>query len=192
MPLSDYTEPSTVSSSDTLAATDHNSEIVESIKHLKGVNDSHTVILHREAVGVAAGTATATTWNVRPLTSILANTNAAGLVSIDTVNNRFTLQAGVWRLNVKCAAFYTTLTWLRLYNVTDAGEQTGFFSIAQTVGGSEAQNIHGSGIIKITASKTFELQMYCTRTQASSGMGNPTSVSTETYLIGELECIDKD
>lgn len=192
MALSTYTEPSTVSSSDVLAATDHNSEIVESIKHLKGVFDSHAVMVHTVASGVAGGTATASTWNTRPLTGIRTNTNAAGLVGTPS-SNQFTLQAGVWRANVRCAAFYTTQTIIRLYNVTDGGVQSGFDSIAQNAGGSEAIEIYGGGIFKITASKTFEIQMYCTRTQAGNGLGYPVSTGAhEIYLIAEFQCIDKD
>lgn len=193
MALSTYTQPSTVSSSNTLSATNHNSQIVESIKHIKGVLDSYTVIVHEEAFGVAGGTATASTWNVRPLTSIKANTNAAALVSIDAANDRFTLQAGVWDIQVQASAFYTTNTKLGLYNVSDAGFEAGFVAQAETVGGSEMHTISGGGIIKITASKTFEIQMYCTRTQASSGLGSPMSAgANEQYLLCKLICIDKD
>lgn len=191
MTLSTYTEPDTVSSSTVLSSTDHNAQIAESIKHLKGVNDSYTVIVHAVGSSVSGGTATASTWNTRPLTSIRANTNIAGLVTGPT-SDRFTLQAGVWKINARCAAYYTTQTLLRLYNVTDAGAQFGFDAIARTVGGSQAEELVGGGIFKITASKTFELQMYCTRTQASNGLGFPNSVGTEIYCVIELVCIDKD
>lgn len=142
------------------------------------------VLRHVTASTVAAGGFTSGAWRTRPLTEI--SEQLGSFVSL--ASDRFTISVdGVYRIRASAPAYRVTLHQIRLYDVTHSAEVV--------VGTSEDSNNTNAittrscldRIITVSGSTEFELQHYCSVTQATNGMGFPVTWGENVYAEVVLE-----
>ncbi len=122
------------------------------------------VIEHR-VPGGGGGGSVANTWNLRTLNTIQTNLNGISLT-----NNRITMAAGTYRVQMTAHSHRTGRSKLRLQNVTD--DVTAVFGHSTFAPHGESSMLaYGQGVIVLNATKEFELQHYTEETHASAGLG---------------------
>lgn len=154
------------------------------VPNKKYVDDSHKYYVKVSDVKVNAdgGSISATTWTTRDL-----NTEDTDTKSICTLAaNRVTLSAGTYRCRIivpgqNCGWFYT-----RLYNVTGAA----MLLQGMNSGAGTANNVVAYSIIEgqftVAASQALEVQMYCTSSRVTDGLGNKISTGNNVYTVAEF------
>lgn len=113
------------------------------------------------------GTLTSGSWYTRELNTIARNE----IVGASLSNDQFTLPPGKYEFDIEAPCYKTNYTVARLYNVTDS--TVDLWSPNTLAHGTYLD--YSSNIIKdvltITETKTFKIEQYCTRTEASYGRG---------------------
>ena len=138
----------------------------------------------QKASGASAGTATATTWNVRTLNTVVGTNTIPGAA---LASNQITLPAGSYEIQASAPAVVLKHK-LGLYNTTDAA----FALIGLSSDGSPTDGVSGPaalrGRITITGTKVFELQHYAS---AGGQLGTATgSGQVEVYADIQIWKID--
>jgi hypothetical protein len=135
-------------------------------------------IREEQALGTNGGTFTSGAWRTRTLNTSVSD--AFGFVSSLSAN-RITLGAGTYRFRASAPANYVNQHQTRLYNVTDAAAvANGTSAYASTAAGMTTRSTV-TGRFTIGSPKAFELQHYCTTTQAANGFGVAAGFVTEVY-----------
>jgi hypothetical protein len=142
-------------------------------------------IRDEKASNVSGGTFTQGAWQTRTLNTF--NANDLNLATLDTVTNRFTLPAGIWRTNIRAPARAVGNHQARLRSTTPLGTVLVGAS-ARTDGASQAQtDSFITGRFSIRASTVFEIQHQCVTTLATSGFGLANGFGEiEVYTVAEF------
>ncbi len=149
-----------------------------------GLFSSYAILEHQEAHGTAGGDLNSGDWRTRPLNTEVANPDS--IVTLDTSTNRFTLQAGTYLIEWRMPG-YNCETWQsRLQNITDTS------TVAQGESHYTRSLYHqdwgeGAARVTITGAKAFEIQQYADSTQATNGMGAPTSNNTGVEVYARVK-----
>jgi hypothetical protein len=143
-----------------------------------------------KTTGTAGGASTASTVQVRDLTTISGD---ASIVTLSS--NQFTLQAGEYAIEAYAPGFLVNRHQVFLYNTSDS---TYDIDGQPTISGSTSISSISSllGTITITAAKVYEIRHWTQSTQASNGLGvegdgtnNPQSAEVYTTVkITKLRC----
>tara|TARA_R110000796_G_scaffold252537_2_gene387474 strand:+ start:24231 stop:28196 length:3966 start_codon:yes stop_codon:yes gene_type:complete len=118
-------------------------------------------VVHVEDQKTAAskgGVATAVTWNVRDLNTLV--TDDTGEASV--ASNRITLPAGTYECYIKAPARAVNHHRIKLYNYTDSADEIlGGNAFAPVAGASfHSTNAIAVGVFTIATAKTFEIRHY--------------------------------
>ncbi len=129
---------------------------------------SYAVLADVKGVNADGGTFTAGAWRTRDLNTEI--TDPDGIVSISS--NQFTLAAGTYFIEGLASACQVNAIQTRIYNATDSSVvQLGTAEYAGSGSNHPTQQSFVKGRVTISGTKAFELQHYCTTTQATYGMG---------------------
>lgn len=149
---------------------------------------------HQEASGTAGGTATAGSWETRPINTIaedtgnLSDETLENPVAIDA-NGAFTLPAGLWQFDITVPFHACNAGRARLYNVDDGDVATyldgtteiyGTSIYASSANGGSANSVM-RGRLQLTAPTKLRVEGQVGTSQATIGMGYPASLGTEVY-----------
>lgn len=137
---------------------------------------------HQAASGTHGGTFTSGSWQTRPITTEVSDSNGHCSLS----SNQFTLEAGTYRITAKAYAGPVTGNRLRLYNITDSAVTALGVNNLATASAGTGNEATLESEFTIGASKTFELQHRCNSTYATTGFGYATGWDTEIYCTIEL------
>ena len=175
--MTDYTAPTTISTTDLITAAYMNTYWGDNHKHLYEAMNSIIVLEDQKSSGTDGGTATSGSWQTRDLNTEVTDVNSNCSLS----SNQFTLDAGtydiVWRAP---AGIAVNRHQSRLQNISDGStELTG--STARCLDGGTQTDSVGRGRFTIASSKTFEIQHQNESTVATSGFGEAASFTTEVY-----------
>ena len=134
-------------------------------------------IRHQEAQGTAAGASAATT-HVRKLNTEMKNEVPGA--SLDTVNNRVTLPAGTYEVDISCPTYGAVgLNKVRLYNYSDTAY------LAEGINNAGVASMAGlarlKGTITLAATKVLEVRHYIAAAVATNGLGAAVSQGVEVY-----------
>ena len=125
-----------------------------------------------ENFNVGAGSTVATTWNKRVLNTEAYN-NIEGC-SLDTVNDKFTLPAGVFHIHAWAPSYIVARHRLKLYN------EDGAVDVFHGVNGWDFTTHDGrmadlQYVLTVSTPTAFSLYHYTQETVASSGLGLATN-----------------
>ncbi|MDH4379176.1 MAG: hypothetical protein QE263_04650 [Vampirovibrionales bacterium] len=125
------------------------------------------IISDQKALGSHGGTFTSAAWRTRDLNTEVTDT--AGLVTV--ASNQFTLQPGRYLIEASAPAYGCNTHKTRLQNITDATTvATGTTEHANPTYGVQNRSFCDA-VVTLTASKTFELQHWCSTTSSTFGLG---------------------
>jgi len=153
------------------------------------VGGDYIFIRDEKANASLGGTFTQGAWRTRTLNTIVQDDTG----NVTLSSNQFTLPIGTYRIHAHAPAHACSAHKSRLRNITDSttelvGRQAFTFASAGADTSSQLANIEGE--FTISSAKTFEIQHYCSLTQASSGFGagalsgdGEISIFTEVQLI---------
>lgn len=131
-------------------------------------------VYETQVSGTSAGGATANTVQIRDLASGVATGDLTKFGSVDTANDRISLEAGTYDIDAWASAYKTNRHQLFVYNVT-AGAYIldQIHSVAALADSTDDQVTHAklSGRFSITATSSIELRHWTQSTQATSGLG---------------------
>lgn len=134
-----------------------------------------------KAANTPAGTFTNGAWRTRTLNT---TENGQGWVSLSS--DQFTLDPGYYFIKAIAPAAATDRHKLKIRNITDSTDDIIGDSAQSPTGGSQTL-AYLSGVISISASKTFELQHQAQTTRASDGFGIESNFGvSEVYAIVEI------
>jgi len=136
-----------------------------------------------KATTVAGQSCSATTWNIRQLTTVVTNEIAGASLA----TNQITLAAGTYRIFAASMARRTGDSKLALYNVTDtAYEIVGVSEYSHASSDNSSTWCRLVGRFTIAATKVFELRQYTTAAEAG-GFGTASNDGTsEIYADVEI------
>ena len=138
----------------------------------------------QKATSTDSGTFTLGAWRTRDLNTVVENSISGSSLS----SNQITLLAGTYKINGSAPAYYVDRHVCRFQNVTDAITVVAGRN-AFSAGGNVANDSNLIGTFTIGAEKVFELQHYCSKTQATNGFGVRTLFVTEIYAEVFIEKI---
>tara|TARA_B100000287_G_C20633824_1_gene780894 strand:- start:625 stop:1287 length:663 start_codon:yes stop_codon:yes gene_type:complete len=147
-----------------------------------GLWSSYAIICDEKSTGTSAGGFTKDAWQDRELNTEI--TDPDGIVSINSTDKTFTLQAGTYLIEWSAPAYKVTDHISRLYDVTGtAALATGFNQYAHDNYGLTMSRSEGFYRHIITASNTYKIQHYCNWTNSTNGFGFavPPADATEKY-----------
>jgi len=148
-----------------------------------GLFDAYAYLRDEKANNVAAGSATAATWNTRTLnTKVFDPDNIVSLAS-----NQFTLEPGTYFIEASAPALFSNKSRLRLRDVA-AGATVGLGAATYSDPGAVTSSIFASLRCRVTidVTTTFELQHYVlTGPGFGVDLGTPTN-SGETEVYAEV------
>ena len=145
---------------------------------------SYAVLQERENSGTSAGSASASSWNIREIDNIVDDKgiNGGGGMNVTVSAPKFTLQPGTYMIQWSCSHYMVKSNVTRLYNVTD-GEMVGYgatnqtcmhgYSYYSTNAGMESV-LNKTSKFTIDAAKEFRIEMANTQT-LNIGMGRNTN-----------------
>lgn len=116
---------------------------------------------------INGGTNVASAWTTRPFNVTLRDCGAEILRS----GNDFIVSQGTYSFHAECSFYKTQFTRLRLRNVTDnttAAVSLNAFLNADSTG---SVVLDDTIVVPSSQSKTFRLEYYCSRVQATTGLG---------------------
>lgn len=129
-----------------------------------------------KATTVNGGTFTSGAWQTRDLNTIIGDSE---IVSISS--NQFTLNQGVYIIEVTSPAYRVEQNKAKLYNITDASDEIiGSANMTSATGNTHSES-KIIGRITLTSTKVFEVQHRCSNTVTTSGMGLASS-----YGVSEI------
>jgi len=142
----------------------------------------HAILNETQAYNVDGGTFTAGGWRTRTL-----NTIDVDQIGLTLSGNQLTVPAGKYKFKANCPAYNVNRHFSRLYNITDAVE----IKLSQTAFSNNTYGTYTNAILEcyfeISSSKIFELQHYCTTTQANNGFGLSTTVNNYNSIYTTVE-----
>jgi len=149
-----------------------------------GIDRAPDIILkHTEASGVNGGTATAGSWQTRPINAEIRDVNNDVTLSSDS----FVLPAGTWYAKIVGTHFHGDNLKDRLRNTTSS--VTLVTGISRHASGSNegSADSQGVGVFTIAAGQTIKLEYRVQTTQATDGLGRQTTGwGTNVYATIEL------
>ena len=117
--------------------------------------------------GTEGGTFTSGAWQTRILNTVVTNEISGASLS----SNQITLPAGTYEIEASAPAYLVTHHKLKLRNISDTSDAL-IGTQAYCLGTDSVQTLSFLyGRITIAAPKIFELQHYCSVTQATLGFG---------------------
>lgn len=148
---------------------------------------SYALIGHEENQGIGYSSVSQNVFFDRKLNTEWIDDD--GIVTVDNVNNRFTLLAGKYRVNVPLQCYQTLENTAILYNVSDATEVLTVIaqgSYAQNNGGSTVTHLRGEFTIAVT--KTFSVKQMIKLTGNVNDLGWPLNFAgrKERYMMVEI------
>lgn len=179
-------EPRTWATGEVVSESRLNEQLRNNMSYLKALGDQWAGYIHirdEKAQNIAGGTFTAGAWRTRDLTIIVSDPSS--LVSLGS--HQITINAaGTFRYWISVPCFYGDSHQGRLYNVSDtAVEKLGTVGRINTANPDQTRSfIYGAMVL--AGSKVFEVQHWCTRTQATNGFGFAGNIDTEVYTEVEI------
>lgn len=144
-----------------------------------GVSGFETQLLHvreEQAATLAGGTFTSGAQRTRVLNTTKTNEISGSALS----SNQITLPAGTYFCMASAPGNACGTHIAQLYNTTDSA--TILTGTSEGAGSSIPTRSHVNGRFTLSGVKVLELRHICTTTQATNGLGLPTSLAvTETY-----------
>jgi len=134
-----------------------------------GGGAEYFIIEDQKATSVAGGTFTSGAWQTRDINTVIVNSITDASLS----SNQFTLPSGTYNIQYKAPAYSVTGHKVKLYNTTDATDDSIGSSEISDSGASPSS--FGETQITIAATKTFELQHRCSATRTVTGLGRATN-----------------
>jgi len=139
------------------------------------------IVRDEKAQNTPGGTFTAATTTTRDLNAEVDPDNIVTIAS-----NRFTLQAGTWRIDWSAPAYAVGAHQTWLYNFTDGTDVAnarGSSEFAMPTNGVQNRSM-GSAIVTIAGAKAFEIRHFCGTTSTTWGLGNQANAGgVEVYTI---------
>jgi hypothetical protein len=129
-----------------------------------------------KVANTTGGTFTSGAWQTRDLNTIEGDTSFLSLSS-----NQFSLEPGVYDIEVTAPAFRVDNHKAKIYNISDSSDVM-FGSSEYSLNSSEdCSSSLIFGRIVINSTKTFEIQHRCLTTRASNGFGVAANFGEEVY-----------
>jgi len=138
----------------------------------KGGGDAPDVIAQNQTAA-AGGTLTASSWNTRPINTLVKNPPDISLAS-----NRLTLPAGDYFAIARALAYHVNDHTIRLYDVTGAAALPPVGHSGRLATSEDSGFVEIRGEFSLTEESDIELQHNCQTTRSSSGMGLGHNVGT--------------
>jgi len=130
----------------------------------------------------AGGGISAATWTKRPFNT--KDTDDGNLCSLSS--NQITLVAGTYRCRIAVPGHNVGYFYTRLYNATGSA----LLLTGPNTSSAMAQSVTAWSVIvgqfKIAASQALEVQMYCSSTRATDGMGETFHAGNNVYAVAEF------
>lgn len=155
-----------------LLSSDLNTHVRDNLNYLYGRRTDSTVITYEGANGTTSISFTGAGWRTLPITNEYGDADSN--VTIDTANDRFTLPAGTYLVQISTGRLSAGFNAIRLYNFTDS-IQVGTQGL---VGSTTGLGSSGQVIVTIASSKVFEAQMWISTTSTIAAI---TSGATECF-----------
>lgn len=139
-----------------------------------------------KANNTAGGTFTSGAWQTRDLNTI---ENPFSLTWASLSTNQITLAKGTYRIKARAPGYAVSQHKARFQNIT-AGSTTILGSNAYSDSSASSDSVI-EGIFSIASTTTFEVQHYCSVTEATDGFGNNNNLggTQEVYTEVEIERI---
>lgn len=148
-----------------------------------GGAEDYILIRDEKSNGTPGGTFTSGAWRTRDLTVEVSDTGGHASIS----SNQITLAAGTYKVKAHAPAFQVTWHKTKLRNITDASDIVIGTSELSTSPGADQCRSFLEGRFTIAAPKVIELQHYSSSSQATQGLGQPTSIGViEVYSVIEF------
>jgi len=127
-----------------------------------------------KTTGTFGGTATGdSTWRKRTLNTTVVN----GGSEVTLATDQLTLAAGSYHIRVKSSFYKTQGTRIRLQNITDTSTLAHSINSWASDLNDVAINADIEMYVNLGASKVYEVQYACDRTQSNDGLGIPSGIS---------------
>lgn len=146
-----------------------------------GAGAPDVVLQHQEASGTAGGAATAGSWEIRKLTTIVRD--VASLITLNTTTMEFSSSVDMW-IEWRLSCMSTRWTKTRLYNVTDAVEAA--LGDSYFLSDANYDNVFIAGEAAIAAGKNYRFETRVSANRATDGYGFPVSFGTEIYATVKM------
>lgn len=132
------------------------------------IPEKFAYIKHYVSSGPNGGAFTSGDWRTKPLNLLEGDTDFISLSS-----NQFTLQAGIYYIDIDSPANKVNRNQARLYNITDSTTAIyGSNEYMTNSGGTSKQNKSNiKGKLILNSAKTFEVQHRCETSNATDGFG---------------------
>jgi hypothetical protein len=128
------------------------------------------------------GGSTANTWVTRVINTKVADTNN---LCANPVSNTFTLPAGIWHIQASAPGYAVNVNRIRLFNTSDstvAALGTSEFNYVNTTYATYSSNRSlVNTVLTLTTSKTFRIDHWTSRAQATNGFGVASNTGVEIY-----------
>lgn len=148
----------------------------------RGYSMPDVIVEEQQASGTNGGTFTSGAWRTRALNTLVRNANSIASLA----SNQITLPAGTYYFKYAATAFSVDDHQAKISNVTDSTDVSfGIASYARAASAG-ASNSEGSGVVTITASKTFALQHQCATTASGNGLGVGANFGLEVFSRLEI------
>lgn len=126
------------------------------------------ILEEQEGSGVAGGTFTSGSWQVRVLNTVSGDTG----FQCQLLGNTFQLSPGTWKIVASAPAYKVDRHQCRLFNVTTSSVQfDGSSEYMSTVSGLCMTRSLLDCIVSLSALTVFRIEHQCATTEASDGMG---------------------
>lgn len=132
------------------------------------------------------GTFTAGDWRTRDINTEVSDSGS----HVSIASNQIILSGGTYVCQISAPAFLCGKHQARLQNITDASTTligtSNYAGSTDTVAYPPTSRAMVVGKFTITGSKIFEVQHYCTSSEATDGFGVMAGITTEVYTIAEF------
>lgn len=141
-------------------------------------------IKDEKSSGTVGGAGATATWTKRDLNTIQGDSE---IVSISS--SVITLSAGKYDISGLCPCYRTQKTRVRLQNTSDSTTAIlgGSVWSSPAVAGDDTIQVPFGGVITITESKTFEVQMYTQVTNTTSDFGFTTDIAGVNEVYSQIK-----
>lgn len=156
---------------------------------LPNANKTNETVYYKDekSSGTAGGTFTSGAWQTRDLQTTTGGILGAGALT----SNQWTLPIGEYSIEAIASAHKTNQHKIKLRNITDASDEIIGSSERSHTSDNTPTNAVMAGTFSVSAIKTFEIQHQCVLTVATTGFGQPSSISVvEVYTQVKITKLD--
>ena len=146
-------------------------------------NKKSCIISEILSTGTNGGTFNSGSWNNRNINNI---TGYGYLNFINISSNKIQLNPSIYKLNIKCPAYFVDNHQIRLYNNTN--------SSVVAIGSTEFSNTSQTSsilntILNVSVFTEFYIQHYCSSTKTLDGLGKACGFTNEVYTLVNIDIL---